>query len=139
MGFWKAFVESLTPEGRQKRYDNAYERITGSVPVHKPGKLYHLYHLNIRKHQNGTATIHLHGEHRSLFGRTSKRIEYITVKFLPGETDAELVRCAAWMSPNKWKIPFSTNISQFSGKFYQPLDDRLKSTLTDPSQISSSS
>jgi hypothetical protein len=46
--------------------------------------------------------------------------------------------CAVWMSPNKWKSPFSTNSSQFGGKFSALLDDRLYRTLTNPSQVSSS-
>jgi hypothetical protein len=95
---------------------------------------YQLVHTVIRKHGD-TATVHLHGRDR----RGRSRIEYVPLRFLPGETDAELVRCAAWMSPNKWTVPFGQNIQQYGGKFSAALDDRLLGTLTDPSQISSSS
>ena len=105
-------------------------------PRRKRGQSYRLYHWVIRKRKD-TATIHLHGEHIGLF-RKHRRIEYVNVKFLPGETDAELIRCACAMSPNKWKVKFGTNVSVFRGKFYATLDSRLMETLTDPSLISSS-
>ncbi len=104
-------------------------------PKKKRGLTYFLYHWVIRKRKD-TATIHLHGERNSVLKH--KRIEYVTVKFLPGETDAELIRCACAMSPNRWKVKFGVNRQVFGGKFYATLDDRLMSTLTDPSQISSS-
>ena len=100
------------------------------------GPTYNLHHWVIRKRKD-TATIYLHGQQPTLFGE-HKRIEYVTVKFLPGETDSELICCACAMSPNRWKVKLSTNGRVFGGKFYDTLDDRLMSTLTDPSQISSS-
>ncbi len=133
----KAFSE-LTPEATQRRYDKTYEKLMHAPPPPKKpyAPTYFLYYHVIHKHE-GSATIHLHGIRTTPFSGQQKHIEYISLKFLPGETDAELIRCAVWMSPNKWRVPFGKNISQFAGKFYAPLDERLRSTLTDPSQISS--
>jgi hypothetical protein len=135
MGLLSKFFKSLSPQATQERYSNAYRAVSGSQPPPKRmnAPTYHLHHWAISKHQNGTATIHLHGEH---WGK--KHIEYVPLAFLPGETDQELIRCAAWISPNKWHIEMGVNISQFGGKFNAALDDRLRSTLPEQSQISSS-
>jgi hypothetical protein len=96
-------------------------------------RTYRLYRWVIHRQKNGKATIHLHGQRYTFFGGKEKRIEYITVRMLPDETETELIRCAIAQSPNKWKVSFFANISQFGGKLYTPLDERLRSTITHPS------
>lgn len=134
MGYWHSLWESITPQGHQRRYNDAYAKITGATPMKPVGApTYYLRHYVIRKHRDA-ATVHLHGV-RS-WPLTGKRIEYITVRFLEGESDLDLLRCAAWMSPCIWRVPWFQNITQYQGKWNAPLEARLQTTLTDPSQIS---
>ncbi len=99
---------------------------------------YQLVRWVIRKNKNGTARVHLHGERKKFWGGVEKHIDYVTLALVPDETDEELVRCAVAVSPHTWEIGFVTNWSKFGRKFYEPLDDRLAATLTDPRSVSSS-
>src|SRR5437660_1577717 len=99
---------------------------------------YRLVRWVIRKNKDATARVHLHGERNKVLGDVEKHIDYVTVAMLPDETDAELVRCAAAVSPNNWEVTLSTNWSKFGLRFGWPLSERLQATLSDPRSVSSS-
>jgi hypothetical protein len=137
MGFWQAFLEASTPEGRQARYQRSYQRLTGMLPMRKKQDHYNLELVAVNWHQNGTVGVHLHGHKRGF--KHTKRIERITLKMVPGLTEQEAVRCAAFMSTNEWLIPTFSNISRYRKNWNMPLDARLQAALTDPRFISVSS
>ena len=115
-----------------KRQQCNHVRVTLS-PTPPPPKTWHtsVYRLDryvVRRHTR-TVAIQIQGA----WGN-EKRTESISFSLLSGVTDAELVRAAVWFSPHKWIASFGMNVAQFGGKFSQPLDERLLSTLMNPSQ-----
>ena len=87
---------------------------------------YHLDHSTIRRHTR-VVSIQLIGVRGN-----EKRTESISLPLVPGITDSDYIRAAVWFSPNKWQVNFSTNVSQFGGKFSQPVDAQLIQTLMHP-------
>lgn len=137
MNLLTRFLKSLSPQAQQARYNRTYRAVTGTQAPPKAwnAPAYELHSWNIIKHpQNETATVSLRGKRGGKW-----HIEHVPLSVLPGETDQELIRCAAWISPSKWHIPMPVNISQFGGRFDAPLDDRLFATLPEQSAISVSS
>jgi hypothetical protein len=120
---------------KRQRYNHVRVTLTPTPPPPKTWhtSVYRLDHYVVRR-RTRTVAIQLQGE----WGN-EKRTESISFSLLPGVTDAELVRAAAWFSPHKWIASFGMNVSQFGGKFSQPLDERLLSTLMNPSQAWQSS
>jgi hypothetical protein len=82
-----------------------------------------------RGKNEGHARVHLHGEHKKMFGGVEKRIEIIDVGIVLGETEGEIVRCAVAASENDWHVGFNVNVNKFQGKFQLKLDSRLKATI----------
>lgn len=102
-------------------------------PQKAPGALTYTLEKWIIKRREGEATVHLHGENRG-----KKHIEIMTLKLLAGETDAELVSCAAWVSTSRWFLDHRANVTHFRGKFDPRPNDRFLETLPDQASISSS-
>ena len=100
---------------------------------------YQLVHWVVKRDaKEGRATVHLHGEHRKVFGGVEKHIDYIKVGLVPLEAEGEIVRCAVAVSPHAWTVKFGTNVSKFAGKFSATLDARLKATLLGAELVGSS-
>jgi hypothetical protein len=125
----------------QQRFQTAYEKLTGVPPDLQPrgkqGKYFLEKHI-LHKGKQGI-TVHLHGHREDK--KHNKRIEYIPLNYLPDGsllTDIDILRCAAFLSPHEWVIPWGDNIQIFGGKWNGPLDPRLQPALTDPNRISSS-
>ena len=115
---------------KRQQYNHVRVTLTPTPPPPKTWhtSVYRLEHSVVRRHTR-TVAIQLQGA----WGN-EKRTESISFSVLPGVTDAELVRAAVWFSPHKWIASFDMNVSQFGGMFSQPLDERLLSTLMNPSQ-----
>lgn len=115
---------------KPKRRNTVRETLALSVPPLKTWTTptYQLERYTVRRYTR-TIIVQLHGERG-----TDKRTESISFPLLPDVSDADLVRAAVWFSPNKWTVPMRMNITEFEGKFTQPVDERLLQTLMNPHQ-----
>jgi hypothetical protein len=84
--------------------------------------------------QESTVEVSLYSKQRGMILR--RRVESITLNIVPGMTEQEAVRVAAFVSPSKWVIGWIPSISQYMESWNKPLDERLRSALTDPPRIS---
>jgi hypothetical protein len=84
--------------------------------------------------QESTVEVSLYSKQRGMILR--RRVEGITLNVVPGMTEQEAVRVAAFVSPSKWIIGWMSPFSQYKELRNEPLDQRLQAALTDPSSIS---
>lgn len=115
--------------GKHTQHHTVHETITVTPPAQKTWKTlsYRLERYAIHRHVR-VVHVQLHGERGN-----DRRTESISFPLLPGVTDIEFVRAAAWFSPNKWTVAFGMNVSQFQGKFSSSVDERLIHALMNPS------
>jgi hypothetical protein len=84
--------------------------------------------------QESTVEVSLYSKQRGLV--LPRRLESITLNIVPGMTEQEAVRVAAFVSPSKWIIGWMSPVSQYKELWNEPLDQRLQAALTDPPRIS---
>lgn len=114
--------------GKRTRHNVVHETILVTPPPQKTWKTpsYRLERFTIHRYVH-VVRVQLDG------GRGHERLtESISFALIPGVADSELVRAAAWLSPNKWTVAFGMNVSQFRGTFSHAVDARLIHALIDP-------
>lgn len=82
------------------------------------------------------AHVHLHGEHKG--HGIGNRMEIIEIGVLPGQSEADIVRCAVAASPSKWHLHYKTDMMQFGAKFSAKIKDAaLLETIQGATLVSS--
>lgn len=95
-------------------------------------ELYMLRHWTIRRNaKRGTAIVHLHGEVMRWLSRPQKIVDYVELPMYPGESDADLVRCAVAVvaTQHPWKVDSDVNKKQFDKQFDKPLSSQMLETV----------
>ena len=103
------------------------------LPMPRKQEVYMLKHA-IVNWQESTVEVSLYSKQRGMILR--RRLERITLNIVPGMTEQEAIRVAAFVSPSKWIIGWMFSSSLDKELWNKPLDKRLQTALTDPPRIS---
>lgn len=71
--------------------------------------------------ERGLMRCYLQGAGRGRWKQSIKHAECVNIPLREHEPIQETIRRAVFASPHVWKVSLSQNLSQFDGKFYQPV------------------
>ncbi len=74
--------------------------------------------------ERGLMRCHLQGVGRGWWGQWRKHEEFVNIPLRELEPVQETIRRAVFASPHVWRVSLLRNLSQFDGKFYQPVQEK---------------
>jgi hypothetical protein len=74
--------------------------------------------------ERGLMRCYLQGGGRGWWGQWRKHEEFVNIPLREQETVQQTTRRAVFASPHVWRVSLLKNLSEFDGKFYQPVQEQ---------------